>query len=253
MKLTLLPSATTDPPRFYLTTFLVNDTVAIDAGCLGQFATVEEQSRVTHVFLTHTHIDHVASLPVFLENVYEPGTGPVRVYGTEEVLNCLRRDMFNDRIWPDFVRLSKSNPAFLELETIQPGVPVKAAGLTLTPVTVNHPVPTVAYLIEDAKSAVAIVTDTGPTDQIWDLINSTASLKAIFLELTFPDDMDWLADIAGHLTPQKFARERQKLRRDVPVYVIHLKPRYHDTVAAALAALKLPKTELAEPRRVYQF
>lgn len=253
MKVTLLPSAPIEPARFYLTTYLVNDVLAVDAGCLGYYATWEEQARVRHVFLTHSHIDHVGSLPVFLENVYEPGAGCVKVYGTEPVLDCLRQDMFNDRIWPDFLRLSLANPPFLELQTIRPGEAVAAAGLTLTPVAVNHPVPTVAYLIEEPGTAVAIVTDTGPTTAVWDLLNAAANLKAVFLELTFPDDMDWLAEIAGHLTPTKFATERKKLRRDIPIYVMHLKPRYHDAVATALDGLKLPRTELAVPGREYEF
>src|SRR5437773_947422 len=96
----------------FLTSFLVNDTVAIDAGALGFFRKAEEQARVKHVFLSHSHIDHTASLPVFLENVFEGGTEGVNVYGSQSVLDCLQTDMFNDRIWPDFIRFSRQGPPF---------------------------------------------------------------------------------------------------------------------------------------------
>src|SRR5205823_12507757 len=69
MKVMLVPSALTAGPRQYLTAFLVGDSVAIDAGSLGFYGSPAEQARIRHVFLTHTHLDHIASLPIFLENV----------------------------------------------------------------------------------------------------------------------------------------------------------------------------------------
>src|SRR6185436_12367272 len=100
------------PAPQYLTCALLNDTIALDAGSLGLYATPEQQARVRHVLLTHSHLDHVATLPIFLENVYEDRGDPVTVYGNAATLDALRRHFFNDTIWPDFVALSQDGHPF---------------------------------------------------------------------------------------------------------------------------------------------
>src|SRR5437764_600685 len=109
MKLTLLPSAlgaAGAPAAQYLSSALVNDTIALDAGCLGFHGTPDDQARVRHVLLTHSHLDHVASLPIFLENGHEGRGDGVNIYASAATLDALRRHFFNDQIWPDFVALS---------------------------------------------------------------------------------------------------------------------------------------------------
>src|SRR5262249_45009663 len=161
-----LPSATSPRQRRrqFATSYLVNDSIAIDAGCLGFHGTPAEQARIRHVFLTHTHIDHIATLPIFLDMAFHTTGAGVNVYGTAPVLDCLRRDIFNDRVWPDLVRLSESRAPYLTLHTLTPGRSVRVDGLELTPVTVDHAVPTVGYVIDDGKATIVITSDTGPTE-----------------------------------------------------------------------------------------
>lgn len=109
MKIRLIPSSISReeaPGRQFLTSYLINEVVAIDAGCIGLFGTPEDQARLRHVFISHTHVDHVASLPFLLENVYEAQGDPLTVYGGADVLACLQQDLFNERLWPDFIALS---------------------------------------------------------------------------------------------------------------------------------------------------
>src|SRR5262249_2817928 len=162
-----------------LTTYVVNDSVAIDAGALGLLQPVEAQARVRHVLLTHSHIDHVASLPIFLENVYTGTPDAVTVHGTEAGLGSLQRDLFNHRGRPGSPGLSRADAPFLRLSPIEPGRPVVLDGLRLTPVAVNHVVPTVGVLVEDDTTAVLFPSDTGPTEAIWDVANAAANLKAV--------------------------------------------------------------------------
>jgi ribonuclease BN (tRNA processing enzyme) len=252
MKVLLVPSAVGAAPLQYLTTLLVNDAVAFDAGSLGFYGTPAEQARVRHVFLTHAHIDHLASLPIFLENVSDDsGTCPT-VFAPEPVLDVLRNDLLNDRLFPDFVRLSRDGPPLVRLEAVEPGRPVRAGGLTVTAVPVDHVVPTVGYLIDDGTAAIAFVTDTAPSDAIWEAANRTPNLKAVFLELTFPESVTWLARVAKHLTPSLFAAEVRKLRPGVPVHVIHLKARYRDQAVRELAALGLPGVSVLEPGKAFE-
>jgi ribonuclease BN (tRNA processing enzyme) len=249
MKAMLLPSALAAAPYQYLTTFLVNGTVAIDAGSLGLYGSPEDQSRVRHAFLTHAHMDHVASLPIFLENVSDDSADCPTVYAPPEVLEVVRSDLLNDRVFPDFERLSMAGPPLVKLETLTPGRPVQVAGLSVTAVAVDHVVPTFGYVVSDAKSAFVFVTDTGPTDAIWELARRTPNLRAVFLEVTFPDDQAWLAGVAKHLTPKLFAGEIRKLPPGVAVYAIHLKARCLDRVRAEVAALKLSQVTILDPGR----
>jgi ribonuclease BN (tRNA processing enzyme) len=255
VRVTLLPSSTVgdNTSLQYLTSVLLNDTVALDAGCLGLYGGVDEQARVKHVFLSHSHIDHLASLPVFLNTVFQGDPDCVTVYGGEAVLDCLRRDVFNDRLWPDFIRISAEGVPYLKVRTLYPGRPVEVDGLRLTPVEVNHVVPTMGFLVEDAGSAVIFSSDTGPTEAIWELANRAPNLKAVFLEVTFPDAQAWLADVSKHLTPAQFGREARKVQRPVPFIAVHHHPRGRDQVIKELEALGLLQVEVGRFGVPYQF
>jgi len=174
------------------------------------------------------------------------------VHAPPAVLEVIRTDVLNDRLFPDFVRLSCDGPPLVRLEPLTPGRPVKVAGLTVTAAEVDHVVPTVGYLVDDGASAFAFVTDTAPTQAIWDLANCCPRLEAVFLELTFSEEQAALAGIAKHLTPRQFAGEVAKLRSGVPVYAIHLKARCREQLLAELAALWLPQVKVLEPGQVLE-
>jgi ribonuclease BN (tRNA processing enzyme) len=256
VNVTLLPSAvlgTAHAQNQYLSTYLINGVVAIDAGSLGLLASSDAQAGVQHIFLTHSHIDHVGSLPIFLENVYEAQNPCVTVHAGSAVLDSLRRDIFNDRVWPDFIGLSAQQPPFLKLAALRPGEPVSVAGLRLTPVEVNHVVPTFGFVIEDANSAIIISSDTGPTDELWRRANQLPNLRAVFLEATFPQALTGLADVSKHLTPQKFAAEVKKLKRPTRIIAVHIKPRYREEVIRELEHLGLPNLEIGRSEETYTF
>jgi cAMP phosphodiesterase len=232
-----------------LTSFLINDTVAIDAGSLGFWNSPEDQARVRHVFLSHSHLDHIASLPIFLENVYGASPG-VTIHASPEVMHCLERDLFNDRIWPD---LNVLDPPFYRRQLLTAGQCVEVDGLRITPVPVQHVVPTVGFVVEDATAAVIFASDTAETDEIWRRANALPNLKAVFLEVTFPSSYASLAEQSQHLTPATFRREIRKLNRTVPVIVVHIKARFRGPVVQELRELGLAQAEIGESGRVYAF
>lgn len=259
MKITLLPSCIAHDgvarPDQYLTSLLVNDTIAIDAGSLGYNGTPFQQEKVRHVLITHTHSDHIASLPLFVESVYAGRPDCVTLYGSDDVLDCLRRDVFNDRVWPDFLRLSEEMPQapFLRLQRLEAGKPLVLDGLRFIPVPVDHLVPTLGFIIEEPGSSVVVPSDTGPTRAIWELADRESNLRAVFLEVAFPDEMAWLAESSKHLTPAMFAAEVAKLHERVRVLAVHIKPRFRDRVIAQLQALGLPNVEVCKPGHAYEF
>jgi len=252
MRVELLNSSVPPSDLQFLVSFLVNDEVAVDAGALGLLADLQRQQRVKQVFITHEHQDHIATLPIFLENVYEPGPECAEVLAAHEVLNFLHGDMFNGRVWPDFIDLSQPNDAFVRTTAIEPLQPVTRAGLTITPVPVSHGVETTGLVVDDGRTAVAFPSDTGPTECFWEHLASLDRLSAVFLEASFPRSLAELATLTGHLSTATFADEIGKLPRQVRWIVVHRKARYAAVIARELESLGLANVELVRPGHVYE-
>ncbi len=256
MKVMLVPSSIVsdgEAPSQYLISYLINDTVAIDAGSLGICGSPRKQALIKHVFISHTHIDHTATLPIFLENAYEAKADCVTIHGSDAVLESLRRDIFNDRTWPDFVAMSEGAAPFLRLERLEPGFPLAVDGLKITPIPVNHVVPTLGFLVDDGRSAVLIASDTGPTDLLWQQANLADNLRAVFLEAAFPNGMTQLANLSKHLTPELFGIEVGKLDRRVAIIAVHIKARYREEVLRELGELNLADLQIGEFGTTYEW
>ena len=254
MKVMLVPSSVSEPGvQQFLTSFLINDTLAIDAGAIGFFADPPTQARCRHLLLSHYHIDHIASLPILLDNIALLGDAPLTLHCSRHVYDCLRRDMFNFRFWPDFFALSTEAATFVRFEPLEAGQTVVLEGLRITAVSVNHVVPTLGFLIESDTASIVIASDTGPTEEIWTKTNQLPNLRAVFLEACFPNELASLAEVSKHLTTEGFAREVQKVNPGPRLFAVHLKARYHAQIRAELESLKLPNVEVAEPGKWYQF
>ena len=242
----------------YLTTFLINDCVAIDAGCLGLLTPVSKQQSVKHVFLSHSHLDHVASLPLFLDNIYEQESQPPAVYAHEEVWRTLKTDLFNDRLWPDLLRIGATGNRFLAERLLVSELPIVLSGLRITPVAVSHVIPTLGFLIEDDQSAVIIASDTGPTERLWELAGVgpfREKLRAVFLECSFSADQAWLAKESKHLHSSIFAAEIAKLAAK-PRFItvaVHLKGSLREQIERELMALELADLQIGGCDRTWDF
>lgn len=276
VKVTIVPSAVGEAASRiqYAISYVVDDVIAMDAGAIGQWLTPADQAKIRHVLISHSHMDHVASLPFFLDNTYEEGPDCATIYAGQATLQALQEDIFNRRIWPDFIALSETGSPFLRLVEIRPYEPllfdladarnvrvpsvdefvVPAGHLKVTAAPMNHAVPTYGYVFENSDAAVAIASDTAPTEEFWDFIRPMEKLRAVILEASFPNELLDLANLAKHLTPQLFAGELAKLARpEVPVLAVHLKPKFHATVAKQIAGLNLPQVQLAQPGDTFEF
>lgn len=256
MKIQLLPSATSttgERELQFLTTYLINDNLAIDAGSLGLALDLEAQRKIKHVVLSHTHIDHWASLPIFLENTLDFAGTRVTIHGSEPVLDGLRRHIFNDCVWPDLVHATLNSQPFFHLAPLEAGRPLELSGVRITPIPVNHVVPTMGFLVEEGDAAVVLPIDTGPTEELWRCANALPKVSAVFLEVTFPDSMDRLGQIAKHLTPRMFGEEVRKLARPTKFIAIHIKAPFYDRVVEELRSLGLPDLEIGMPGKEYRF
>ncbi|MBV9401704.1 MAG: 3',5'-cyclic-nucleotide phosphodiesterase [Bryobacterales bacterium] len=254
MKVKLLGSSLEDSAtRQYVSSYLINDAIAIDAGCVGFYGRPRQQESIKHLFLTHAHIDHVASLPIFIENAWTPAGDCCTVYGIPETLDAVQNHIFNNVIWPDFVAFSRNMPPFLRLCPLQDEVSVDAAGFKITPVRVNHLIPTVGFVVSNGGKAVIFGADSGPTNRLWELAHNTPGLQAVFVEACFPNTMKGLAESSRHLTPEMFSREVAKMPAGIKVIAVHIKVRYRDQVIRELKALRLPGLEIGECEKEYEF
>lgn len=207
-----------------LTGLLINNEVAIDAGSLTGALTVEEQKRIRHVFLSHSHLDHICTLPFFTKNIFGHNAEPVVIHALPETLDVLRRHLFNDELWPDFSVIPNPNDPTIRYTEVEPERGTTVCGVTFTPIRVNHLVPCVGYLVSDGKDAFIFTSDTTTTDRIWEVANATPNLRLVITEASFPNEQDWLAEASKHLTPRMLGLELKKLTRNVPVAIYHLTP-----------------------------
>ncbi|MEP3479077.1 MAG: 3',5'-cyclic-nucleotide phosphodiesterase [Fuerstiella sp.] len=254
LKVELIPSTVSEAAaRQFCIAALVNDSVAIDAGSLGMLWPMQRQEAVRHVFLSHSHMDHIASLPLFLDNVYKPNQRCPVIHASSITEECLRQDVFNDRIWPDFFRLSEDESPFLKMQTLSSEEAVILPDLTVTPVSVNHVVPTMAFVVQNKTAAVAFVSDTHCTDRVWTVLRQFKNLQAVYVECSFPNSHAWLAQKSGHLCPDLLAPEIGRLPDHVQVIACHLKPAFFDQITKELSQLQLPNLEIGQPGKVYTF
>jgi len=233
MRVQVLPCGGTVPGH-PLTGFVVDGVLAVDAGPLATFGSVDQQGAIRDVLLTHSHIDHVAGLPVFLDTVYRLADPPPTLHATHDTLDALRRDLFNDRLMPDFFALSERLPPFLTAREVVPDRPVAVGQYTVTPIRLDHAVPTVGYLIDDRTSAVAILTDTGPVPDVIASLTHWPRLKVVFMECSYPRRLTDLAAVTKHQTTDQFAEAARAFPKSVRVFANHVKPRFHSEVLAEL-------------------
>ena len=222
--------------------FLVNETCMVDAGSVSAGLREAAQAKIRHVLLSHAHLDHIKGLPLLADNlVGRSPEGPIKVHALQEVLDDLRRHIFNDVIFPDFTRLPTPDTAPLAYHPLGDEKTFTFDRLEVTAVRVNHIVPATGFIIREGDAALLYSGDTSETRRIWEVAAKEPRLKAAFIETSFPNDFHELAKVSGHLTPEMLACEFIKIGRpDLPIYIYHLKPSYRSVITAELKRLNLP-------------
>ena len=256
MKFQLLPSSfdgAAASPRQHLTCFVIDDTVAVDAGSLAMAATPTQQQRIRDIVVTHAHLDHIAGLPLFIDDLFSTLTEPVTIHATLAVIDTLERDVFNWSVYPRFSELANSNGPVLRYEPFGPAEEFTVKNLTFRAIEVNHKVPSTGFLISDGKSTVAMSGDTAGTECFWNLVNAADEISAILIECAFPDELGDLAAVSHHLTPRGMQLELDKCKKECPVFIVNLKPMFRDKILEQIAGLNLSGLEVLEVGKVYEW
>jgi len=233
---------------FRLTSFLLNDSILLDAGSPTEVLSLEEQHGIRHICLSHTHLDHIKDIAFLTDNRSLKRLGgnatnrTVTVHSLAENNRVLKEHFLNGLIWPDFTCIPSADDPILKLQDIEPEVPFEIDGVRITPIMVNHPVPCTGFLLDQDDKQVIYTADTGNTDRLWEIANAQPNLKAIIMDCSFPNAYQYLADISGHLTPNGIRKDLQKFEQlgSVPVYLYHMKPESLNIMAAEVEALDMP-------------
>lgn len=213
------------------TSFLVGQNLLVDAGTGVGDLSLEALGAIDHVLLTHSHLDHIASLPLLADTVLrlrrDAQRPPIQVYALPETLQALRDHIFNGVIWPDFTRLPTAQAPVLAFQPLAVGQCLRLAGLTAQVLPATHTVAAVGYALwpgEPESQACWVFTgDTGPNAQLWEAL-AGHRVAQIIIETAFPDAEQTVAEHSKHLHPAALARELNGLASDVQVYITHIKP-----------------------------
>jgi ribonuclease BN (tRNA processing enzyme) len=205
------------------TALLFNEHVLIDGGTILSALTVEEAARITHIFLTHSHLDHLVDLPFLMDNTFGMRDAPIKIYGNQETLDDLMAHVFNDKIWPDFSKLPTKENGQFTLHTLQSEEEVNVGDLTFTPILVNHLIPTFGYKVENEDASFVFSGDTAPTERVWEIANECKKLKAVVVDVSFPKSLQNIANLSFHLSTEDVKHELKKLKKDCDVYLFHFK------------------------------
>ncbi len=225
------------------TAFLLDDDVLIDAGSGVGDLSLDSLTRIDHVCISHSHLDHILSLALLADSVMRArlaqGRGPIQVHALPETLAALRTHIFNGVIWPDFTRLPSANNPVMRLMPFAVGDVLTSIGRKRRRIEVlsaAHTVPAVGFAVDDGRWV--YTGDTGPNPALWQRLRAM-TVSHLVIETAFSDDERQLADISRHLCPTALGQELAQLAGSVDVHITHIKPGEMDAVMAEIGRLRL--------------
>jgi len=211
------------------TSMLIDHDILIDAGTGVGDLTMDELLAINHIFITHSHLDHIVSIPFLLDTVMGFRTEPVIVHASEETLATLRNHIFNWKVWPDFNMIPDATKPLLRYNAVKLGQTLDLNGRKFTPLPANHVVPAVGYHADSGENSLVFTGDTTVCDALWVEVNQIKNLKYLVIETAFSNSELELAKLSKHLCPSMLVAELGQLdlakhKLPVEVYVTHLKP-----------------------------
>ena len=218
----------------------VADNVVIDAGNIIA-GLGNDAYKIEHIFLTHSHLDHIVDIAFLIDNYYQTMKKPLKIYALKETIKALREHLFNDTIWPNFpeIMLPDSQTPSAEYVELELNKEYVFEDVTLKPIPVSHTVPTCAYVIKKAKFSALFATDTYITESMWEVIDLHEEIDSLIIDVSFPSCYEKLSYDSKHLTPKLLFGELEKSHRDIDIYITHLKPSFAATIIRELQSYGL--------------
>jgi ribonuclease BN (tRNA processing enzyme) len=251
MKLRVLGSAGAEMPDFRPPAFLLDDQLLLDAGTIGSVLSEEEQWKIHTIFITHSHLDHIRSIPALADNIIiKNQLHTVVVQSTGEVITALQNHLFNNIIWPDFTKIPSAEHPVITFTTITPRQEYCVNEYSVMAIPVNHTVPTVGYLVKAGGRSLVYTGDTGPTEEIW---TYCSGIDALIVEVSFPDAKKSLAELTKHLTASMLVEELAKIAvLPKRILITHPKPQYFEQIRSEISALSIDGIELLRDGAIFE-
>lgn len=211
---------------------MVDGDILIDAGSGVGDLSLDEMAAIRHVFLTHSHLDHVAFIPLMLDSIFEQRAEPLVVHGQPATIEALQRHIFNWVIWPDFAKLPSVDRPVLRYETMMPGQVMTMGARTFEMIPVDHVVPAVGYRVTCPSGVFAFSGDTSTNNSFWAGLNDHERLDVLIVEAAFCNADLAISRLAKHYCPSLLAEDLKKLRHRPNIYITHNKPGDEDIIFA---------------------
>jgi ribonuclease BN (tRNA processing enzyme) len=206
------------------TSMLVDDDILLDAGTGVGDLTLEQLARIDRVFVTHSHLDHVACIPFLVDTVCWMRTKPIIVHATRQTIQTLKEHLFNWKIWPDFAQIPDPGNPFMVYREMEVGETVTVGTRKFTAIAANHVVPAIGYLLDSGKGSLLFSGDTTINDELWAAANRAENLRYLIVETAFSNKEREIAIASKHLCPSMLAEELVKLQVSPEIFITHLKP-----------------------------
>jgi len=220
------------------TALLVDDDVLIDAGTGVFDLDIDVLSGIRHIFVTHSHLDHVLSIPLLMDSLFDRLATPLTVHAMPETIEAMSTHLFNWTIWPDFRQLPEPDQALLHFAPMRPGDVRTIGGRSMEMIEVRHSVPAAGFLVSgDSGGCFCFSGDTGPNENLWSVLNQRSRLDLLLVETAFSNDHQEIARAAGHYVPATLVDDLQRLHHDPRIAITHLKTGSEDRIMGELQAL----------------
>ena len=203
---------------------LIDGDILLDAGTGAADLSLAELALVDHIFVTHSHLDHIASIPFIVDTVGAARGKPITLHALPGTIEILREHMFNWKIWPDFTRIPTEQDALLRYHPIEIGESRRIGSRTFTALPANHVVPAAGFRVDSGLASLVFSGDTTTCDPFWEQVNRIENLRYLIIETAFCNRERQLAEVSKHLCPAMLAEELSKMARPAEIYVTHLKP-----------------------------
>ena len=251
MKIRILGCYGGQLPGKNLTSFLIGESLLVDAGGATAVLSLDELKKIETIVVSHSHLDHVKDIPLIADNVIGRIGRPIEIIGLKHTIDAVRDHLMGNVIWPDFSVIPSKEEPVIRYRREKAGKAFKVGKIEIEFVIVNHPVPCAGMMFRSGKKSFLYTADTGSTEDVWKFAKAEKNLKGLITEVSFPNSLEQLSIISGHMSPCHIDPELAKIgRTDLPVYIYHIKPGFEAKVREEIGAIRYRRLSILEQGQV---